>query len=388
MVRSIYDSVIVGAGFAGLTAARRISEARPEAAVLHVNGEQCLPYKRTKVSKSIARGYALDDFALIGEDGIKGIDIVKKTVAAVTPARQTVTFTDNASAQWKTLVIATGAKPRRLFSCATPVVRTAADGISVRRMCEDAKTVAVIGGGVLGVELCEQMVLLGKRVTLFVRGSAIMPNDFNDYCSRWLGALLSRQGVDCRFNCDIHGITRTDAHYQVRLNESREVFDVVIECTGSYPDTAVAQTAGVEIDTGIRVNGFLQTSHPNIFAAGDCCQVDGFVPHLWHQAEDTATVAGANAVAILQNKPLLKYDYRPRRLKCEVFGAYLFSLDPRAHARAEEFRTSVAGDIYRQFGFTDKKLCSVMMIGDEAHAKVFETAVRDGVGPDCLHEYL
>lgn len=387
-MQTYYDAIIIGSGIAGLTAAQQIQTDKSNASILLINGESCQPYKRTKISKNIARGYILNEFALLNNPGLDGIDIEEKTVYKIRPENNFVLFTDGNSATWKTLILATGAKARHRFSIPTPIIRSVSDGLQVRAACEAVDTVAVVGGGVLGVEISEQMVRLGKKVTLFIRGSSIMQKEFNEDCSIWLGAILEEEGVDCRYNCEISRISRTGMHYQVHTATSKETFDYIIECTGSSPDITLAKTAGLKTDKGVIVNECLQTSHPSIFAAGDCCQTGSLIPHLWHQAEDMGMVAGANAAAALQEKPLVKYSYKPRRLKCEVFGTYMFSINPEAHQRANNIQTNVSAGIYQQFGFINNRLCSAIMTGDKLKAKAYEKAVWMGLDPNQVRVKL
>jgi len=280
-----YDAIVIGAGIAGLTAAQQIQIDKSNASILLINGENCQPYKRTNISKNIARRYSLNEFALVNNPGFNGINLEEKTVNKICPENNSVLFTDGSSANWKTLILATGAKARHRFSIPTPIIRSASDGIQVRSACEAVDTVAVLGGGVLGIEISEQIVRLGKKVTLFIRGNSIMPKEFNNDCSMWLGAILDKQGVDCRYNCKIKRISRNGRHYQVHTATTKDTFDYIIECTGSSPNIILSKTAGLKTDRGVIVNQYLQTSHPSIFAAGDCCQIGRLIPSMLTKAD-------------------------------------------------------------------------------------------------------
>lgn len=377
-----YDSIVIGAGFAGLSAAKALAEARSGSSVLLLNGEDRLPYKRTKISKNIAKGYETDAFAISNHEELAGLSINLTGLRAkrIDRTAKTVVLSDGSVAAWKTLILATGATPKQMFTADTAVVRTADDGETLLETIDSASSVAVIGGGVLGIEVTDQMVHAGKTVMLFCKGKRVMPHELNDEVSGLLKEAMTQSGVRCHFNAAVSDVIRTDAGFTVQCGDDNFPVDAVVECTGSEPDTALAKACGLQTDTGIVVNENLQTSDPSIFAAGDCTQLpDGTVAHLWHQAEDQGRCAGRNAAAILDGTPLSANPNRPRRLKCEAFGLFLFSINADLRDVADRLEIRKNGGIYQEFGFLNGKLISVVMAGDKARAKLYERAVWEGL---------
>ena len=79
-----------------------------------------------------------------------------------------------------------------------------------------------------------------------------------------------------------------------------------------------------------------------------------------------------------------KYSNRPRRLKCEVFGTYIFSLNAHLRSNLETLQTYESESIYQEFGFESGVLQSVIMMGDKARAKEYEKAVWERWSPKRL----
>lgn len=386
-----YDTVVIGAGFAGLSASRALAEARNGSSVLLVNGEDRLPYKRTKISKNIATGYKTNAFALTDAQALadRSIDLAALRVTGIDRHAGTAGLSDGSTVAWKTLILATGAKPLQMFTAETAVVRTAGDGESLRDTLNAAASVAVIGGGVLGIEVADQMAQAAKTVTLLCKGNVVMPRELNDDISGLVKGIMADAGVFCHFNTAVEAVVRTDVGFALRYGGHESSFDVVVECTGSQPDTALARDCGLDTDNGIVVNAYLQTSDPAIFAAGDCTQLpDRTVAHLWHQAEDQGVCAGQNAAAFLNGKDLTANPNRPRRLKCEAFGTFLFSINAHLRGEADSLKTYQNSGIYQEFGFLEGRLVSVVMSGDKTRAKLYEKAVWTGLSPADVKKEL
>lgn len=386
-----YDAIIIGAGIAGLSAAGALAEARPGASILLINGEDRLPYKRTQISKRIAAGYELNDFALTDPQALARatIGLTDSRVLHIDRRAKTITLDNGATVAWKSLLLATGATPLRRFSAPTALVRTARDGELLHQAIQSASTVTIIGAGVLGVEIADQMAKAGRSVSLLCKGNAIMPKELNDEVSRDLAGLLRRAGVCCRYDTPVLEVVETAAGLVVNPDGEALRSDLVVECSGTRPNIALASACGLETDRAIVVNEALQTSDPAIFAAGDCVQpTDGRVSHLWHQAEDQGLHAGRNLAAFLDGAPLSANPNRPRRLKCEAFGAFLFSLNADRRMEVDTRKIYRNETIYQEFGYQGGRLLSVVMSGDKERAKQYEAAVWDGLPPQEVERRL
>jgi len=372
MMNSRRRVVIVGAGIAGFTAAKTLAEMENGTAIVLVNNEDRPPYKRTKVSKNVAAGFTRDDYALAAPDwyGSSGVQLADgRQVISIDAAAHTLTLDSGADLEWDVILLATGstaAVPTPQMDTAAGgayVVRTAADVDRLRRALAHAGSVLVVGGGVLGVELAEQMRLAGARVTLSIRGSRLMPRELDERASDHLSAQLAANGV------------------RLAASPAEGRFDATVYCIGSHADVRIAQQSGLAVRHGILVDRYLQTNIAGIFAAGDAAEhADGTMTHLWHAAEYQGALAARNISALLSGAAdrMKPFDNPAFRLKCEVFGHYYFSVGRLSEDENGSRIEAPDGDRYRSYGFNGDRLMSVVMIDDPDRARQYQTAVREG----------
>jgi nitric oxide reductase FlRd-NAD(+) reductase len=150
------------------------------------------------------------------------------------------------------------------------------------RACEtrlrDAKRVMIVGGGLIGIELAMDFCRAGKAVTLVDHAASILSALMPAEVSSRLQHRLTEMGVHLLLKSQLQSLTTTDSGILVALDRKRSIeVDAVIAATGLRPATALAQHAGAETGRGVKVDSYLQTSQPDIFALGDCAEINGQV---------------------------------------------------------------------------------------------------------------
>ena len=183
------------------------------------------------------------------------------------------------------LVLAPGAVPvrpplpgiddPRLFT-----LRSLADMDRIKAAAEAAQRVTVIGAGFIGLEMAEQFIRLGKQVTLVELQNQVLPL-LDPLMTRLMEDELRRHGITLILGDSVERFT-SGATLTCHLKSGRAVdTDLVVLCIGVRPDTALAREAGLTLGSRghIRVNGFMQTSDPDIYAAGDAVETEDFVSH-------------------------------------------------------------------------------------------------------------
>lgn len=327
-----YDFIIIGAGSAGRTAAETLIEESDGRSILLINGESVLPYKRTKVSKNVEKGYERDDFAVhpLIWYSENGVDILNsRSVSQLNPEAHTIALESN-TISFSTLLLATGARPNLPFenlpSERWSTIWTAEDGLTLHNQLSGLKRVAVVGVGVLGVEAAWQTFSMGLDTVLVGRDNRPMMKYLDHETTDTLESAIRDSGVSLILEQDVKNIVENRKRDGIKIeieNKSLEV-DYAILATGAFSEISLARTSGLQVGRGIKVDSSLKTSVPDIWAAGDCAEhPDGLVTGLWHSAENQGRLAalgmlGRNEV---NNNP-------PYRLKCEVFGGFWFSAGP------------------------------------------------------------
>lgn len=181
------------------------------------------------------------------------------------------------------LVLAPGAVPVRpaLAGIDDPrlfTLRSLQDMDRIKTAATTAQRVTVIGAGFIGLEMAEQFVRLGKKVTLVELQNQVLP-PLDAAMTRLMEDELRRHGIELILGDAIEGFTSSDS-LVCRLHSGRALeADLVVLSVGVRPDTALARDAGLALGSRghIRVNAFMQTNDPDIYAAGDAIEVEDFV---------------------------------------------------------------------------------------------------------------
>ena len=306
--------VIVGAGHGGSQCAASLRDAGFEGGITLIADEAVTPYHKPPLSKAFLKEPDATPQPLRAESyyADKAINFLKsRWVDSIDRDKSEVVLTDGSRHGYDHLVLATGARPRMPDMPGINLdgiypLRTLEDAERLRSAAKDARSVAVIGGGFIGMEAAFTQALLGKRVTVIeaasrILGRAVAPAISEHVHNRAIAAGITvLTGVMPQ---SIEGDGRVEA---VRLAGGEVVeADLVIVGIGVLPNCELAEAAGLSCDNGISVDAQMRTSDPHILAIGDCCsfhhwQADRIVrlesvQNATDQAKHAAkTIMGAN----------------------------------------------------------------------------------------------
>lgn len=351
-----YDILVIGAGAAGIAAIQgaidHAAQTNSEKLTLAmVTEENRLPYKRTKISKTVANGFATDEFAVKDREWYEANAVslfVGRRVVSLDPEQRSARLDDGSLLVWRKLILATGAEPRLPES-----VDAAAENVFCTHNATDIEDLRawatahpeqrgiILGGGVLGIEVAWELHQMGMAAAVVGSASRLLPRELDEESSAELLQLCRSAGVEVYLGEGDYRLRDTDEGFSLSLPVAGQTIEggFLVLAAGLAPRLDVAREAGLEINRAVLVDEHLKTSADDIYAAGDCCEhPDGRVTHLWRDALRQGEVAGANATAeLLHAEPeLTAYRYLPFRLKCEVFGRYFFSLCRPPEAAAAE----------------------------------------------------
>lgn len=212
---------------------------------------------------------------------------VRHEVTALHPERKTVSVTDLATGRtfeesYDKLILAPGARPtqprlpgvglERVFT-----LRTVEDTFRIKEFIQKNKprSAVLAGGGFIGLELAENLRELGMEVTIVQRPKQLM-NPFDADMAALIHAEMRRHGVQLALGSTVEGFASTNRGVEVlRKDEPSLQADMVVLAIGVTPDTALAKSAGLAlgIKDSILVNDRMETSVPDVYAAGDAVQV-------------------------------------------------------------------------------------------------------------------
>ena len=298
--------VIVGGGMAAARACINLRANDYAGAITLISEENILPYDRPPLSKASIVSEAAAEPVLLLDDSIVAslkVDMrLGKTVTAINRGEKTVSLDDGSNIPYLKLLIATGAKPRKL-NCPggehALTLRDHKDTVLLRNKFQRGKNIVVIGGGFIGLELASSAAKLGCNVTLIEAQPRILMRGVPESIAKIVHDAHVANGVTMIIGT---GISHLTAH-AVHLIDGREIkADTIIAGIGASPETMLASAAGLTIENGIACNAHMQTSDPDIFAAGDCASFilgDRRIRlEAWRSAQEQAATAAANMLGL------------------------------------------------------------------------------------------
>lgn len=299
--------LIIGGGPAGTSAAEAIRSVDQDAGLTIVDDQGERLYSKIVLHKFIER--SLEKASLYLKDASwykeNNINLVKDVAITLDSQRRAVGLKSGGEIEYQKLLFAGGGSPRKLGVQGENLpgvynfysLKNAQD---IARGLESARRVAVIGGGFLTIDILQSLTELGKKVTVIVRTERILQEKVGPKGSEIIKEALERMGVELRFNSTVQNFSGGGKLNKLMLSDGELEADMAIVAIGVISNTDLAKEAGASVERGIIVDESQKTSLPDIFAAGDLCQIkekitgESFVPGNWYFALVSGKVAGLN----------------------------------------------------------------------------------------------
>ena len=302
------DYLLIGGGLASARAVKTLRQRDPRGSIVLVTEEDRLPYDRPPLSKEVIRGELAPEEIVSEEDafypdnrvttlvGLKvtALELGRSSHAAVLSNGETLPFGK--------ALLATGGIPRRLGVPGEDLsnvhaLRSADDAVAIRDAATNGGQAVIVGAGFIGVELAASLTQRGMKVTVVEMADEVWSAFAPAELAETVRERCERGGVEFRFGRRVEEIEPA----AVRLDDGERIdADLVCIAVGIEPAIELAANAGLAVADGVVVNEQLQTSHPDVFAAGDIAQFpDPYfdtrrrVEH-YGNAEYSGLVAGEN----------------------------------------------------------------------------------------------
>lgn len=306
---SRYEYLIIGAGIAGHHAAVAVRERDPQGTIGVIGDEQHRPYNRPPLTKALLL-QQMDPEKVFQEDSgfyeDKGIELITGAAAGeLQSAGKKITLEDGREIGFGKLLLATGGRARTLDLPGADLrgvhtLRTLDDSLAVSSAAAEAKDAVVVGGGFIGAEVAASLAQRGLRVTMVFPERKMLERVFpEDFCEE-LHRLFEARGIEILCGDAPAAFEGGDALRRVRTKAGRAVdCGLAVVGIGITLNTGLATGAGIEIsaDRGIAVDGYLCSSAPGVWAAGDIASYPDptFGRRLRVEHWDTARAQGAHA---------------------------------------------------------------------------------------------
>jgi len=301
---------IVGGGAAGFAAAERLRTLGYDGELTMLSADPDAPYDRPNLSKDYLAGTAPEEWIPLKDAQFYADRRIAlqlgATVAGIDSAARTLTTDAGAKLPYDALLIATGSEARRL---PTPgfdrpnvqTLRSLADARALLATVADAKSVALVGAGFIGLEAAGALRARGLEVHVIAREAVPMGRVLGDEIGRYLVGLHQKAGVVFHFSTEATGF---DGRELALRDGTRVPAGLVLVGAGAVPRTDLASAAGLKIEDGIVVDRQLRTSIAGHYAAGDVARYPyrgGLVRvEHWVHAERQGQAVAANLLGAEQ----------------------------------------------------------------------------------------
>jgi rubredoxin-NAD+ reductase len=280
----MHPIVIVGSGLAGYTLLKEIRKRDAALPVTLVTADDGAFYSKPNLSNALTAGKSAAALASASAEKMaaeQNATILTRTrVTAIDPAAQRIR-SEKGDLEYSALILALGADPfpHGLSGGGAADVLTVNDlaGYAAFRNAIDGRQrITVLGGGLIGCEFANDLAHAGYRVDVVHLGGWPLERLLPVEAGQRLADSLAAIGVTWHFGRTGRAVHKAADGYVVTLDDGETLAaDVVLSAIGLRPRTQLAQSAGIPVGRGIRTDRLLQTGAANVYAMGDCAEVEG-----------------------------------------------------------------------------------------------------------------
>jgi len=366
--------VVVGNGMAGVACIEQILKHAPKFDITVFGEETHVNYNRILLSSVLAGEKPSEDIVLNSLDWYEKNRIqlhLGVRITEVDPIAKTVTGDDGSITPFDKLLVATGSNP-----LIPPMEGTKKEGVYVFRNLDDTRALldragkgvkaVVIGGGLLGLEAARGLQVQGCDVTVVHLMDTLMERQLDLTGGGYLKSKMECLGVKVLLERSTAAILGSEKVEGIAFKDGSSIeADFVVIAAGIRPNVELAHKAGLQVNRGIVVNDFLETSNPDIFAVGECVEHNGtcygLVAPLLEQGKIlAATITGNKGPRFEGSVPAAKL----KIMGVDVFSAGDFS-DKTPGTDVVRYEDAALG-IYKKLTLRDGKLSGAVLVGDTA----------------------
>ena len=276
--------VIVGTGLAGYNLAREFRKLDSETPLLLITADDGRSYSKPMLSTGFGKNKEADGLSMATPEAMAGqLKAQVRThtrISGIDPGHKQLWIGEEA-VPYRDLILAWGAQTVQV-----PVEGDAQDAIFPINDLEDyarfrnaaagKRRVLILGAGLIGCEFANDLIAGGYEVDLVAPCEQVMPTLLHPAAAAAVQAGLESLGARMHLGPVMTRLQRTESGLEAHLSDGSVIpCDVVVSAIGLRPRIDMAAAAGIQVNRGIEVNRQLKTSHDNIYALGDCAEVEG-----------------------------------------------------------------------------------------------------------------
>lgn len=292
--------VIIGASAAGASAAKEIAKNRDESDQILIFTDEAYPfYYRPRLIECLSGEVEVEDIIINNAEWFAEHDIdlhLSEKITEIDLENSLIKSAKN-SYQYDKLLFANGSK------CFVPpfsgveldnifTLKKAADLKEINAAAQQAKKVVVVGGGLLGLEMAYNFNKAGLETTVLEVADYLLPMQLDEKAGDLLESKLQKNNIKVITGAKTKGFTGKKKVEKVILENEEVAADLVLISTGIKCDTCLVEDLDIKTNKGIVVNEKLETSFPNVYAAGDLAEYDNQIYGIWPPALEQGRIAG------------------------------------------------------------------------------------------------
>ena len=387
--------VVIGSSAAGIAACEAAREHAPDCSITLVTADASPQYSRPLLSYVLAGAIEPSriDWRAHGYLEKLGVQVLPgRKAARLKPDAGPVVLDDGTELTFDALIVASGARGAKLSIPGADLpgvygLRDLEDLEEISRIAGSGRRAVVLGGGNVGLQVCEAFLARGMRVTVVAASPRLLSQMVDAEAARRVAELFGSRLLNIRTGYDAVEIAGAGHVESVRLDNGERIgAELVVVAKGIAPNVEWLRGSGVRIGRGVSVDLCGRTSVPGVFAAGDCAEAldpmtgRAAVSGIWPVAYEMGRAAGCAAVGV----------ERPsagalRMNASRFFGVSIVSIGEvrpeRLEGASEEVLANRDG-VYRKLVFHGDRLAGALLYGDISGAGSFYRRYREAwTGP-------
>jgi nitrite reductase (NADH) large subunit len=369
--------LIIGAGPAGVTAAETVRTFNRQSEITMLTDEPYQPYSPPAMADHFINGTDLHFWRPADWTEQTGVEYRKGVkVESIDPETHQVRLLDGEKIQYDRLLIASGAKLYAPVQGADlPGIYnfkslSAAENLVSKVRTGHASTALIVGAGFIGMEIALLLQELGMKVTQVEMLDQVMASMLDADTASIAVKLMRTRGIDVRLNTKAVAFSGNGKAEAVKLESGEELkADVLIAATGVMPNLELLHGSGINAHRGISVDEHLQTSVPDIYAAGDCIESpyrltgEKYVHAIFPNAVEQGRVAGMNMAGYM-----VTYEGADRMNSLKHLGLPILAAGEKQGERVLQERR---GDQLKTIYLQDSRLVGFQLAGDIKNAGIY-----------------
>ena len=278
--------IIIGSGLAGYTLAKEIRKLDKSTPVQLITADDGTFYSKPMLSNALSKQQNIEKLAMYPAGVIasqQNIQVLTHTRIEKVDTDKNNVISNQGEHSYSKLVFATGATPVRIQVLGNAAddmlsVNSLDDYAIFRKKLENKKHVTILGAGLIGCEFANDLAASGYKVSIIDLADRPLGRLLPEQAAINLKNKLSELDISWYLKQSLKSLDKNDNSYQLTLDDDT-IFetDLVLSAIGLKSNTEIAVSAGFDTNRGIIVNDYLQTSEENIFALGDCAEINGNV---------------------------------------------------------------------------------------------------------------